>query len=168
MRRLFSALLVSAFVLGGIMFMSCESGSDNPIIIPQSHVQTQFINPNSAAKATDIELFADLSVSKAAEFSAVNVTVIPSDAKVKVSCDTDVVSLIESPDEVDDSYVVKFKPKKQGTFKVTAESGTQFDQFGTFGGYHHLHMSRAVLYSNRLHGFCGHIDDRFFFFADEL
>ncbi len=128
MRRLFSALLVSAFVLGGIMFMSCESGSDSPIIIPQSHVQKQFINPNSAAKATDIELFADLSVSKAAEFSAVNVTVIPSDAKVKVSCDTDVVSLIESPkkvdDSVDDSWVVKFKPKKQGTFKVTAESGS--------------------------------------------
>ena len=127
MRRLFSALLVSAFVLGGIMFMSCESGSDNPIIIPQSHVQKQFINPNSAAKATDIELFADLSVSKAAEFSAVNVTVIPPDAKVKVSCDTDVVSLIESPkkvDDFDDSYIVKFKPKKQGTFKVTAESGS--------------------------------------------
>ena len=122
MKKLFSLLLVSALVFGGIMFTSCDSGADAPIIIPL--VQSKTINPNSAKTATDIELFADLSVSKAADFSAVNVTVIPSDARVKVYCNTDVVSLIESPKEVDDSWVVKFKPKKQGTFKVTAESGS--------------------------------------------
>ncbi|MBQ6028919.1 MAG: hypothetical protein IJL24_05250, partial [Treponema sp.] len=57
-----------------------------------SHYQERTINASSGLTAESLELFADLSVSKAEAFSAVNVTVISSGAKVRVWADTDVVS----------------------------------------------------------------------------
>lgn len=122
MRRLLSALFVSAFVLGGTIFTACDSGSNVPVA-PYLTYQEKVINPNSSAVATAVEIFADLTVSKAADFSAVNVTVTPSDAKVKVYCNTNIVSFIENPEQIEDSWIVKFKPNAQGEFTVNAESG---------------------------------------------
>ncbi len=123
MRRLFSALFASALVLGGTIFTACDSGSNAPVA-PYLTYQEKVINPNSSAVATAVEIFADLTVSKAADFSAVNVTVTPSDAKVKVYCNTNIVSFIENPEQIEDSWIVKFKPNAQGEFTVNAESGS--------------------------------------------
>ena len=125
MRRLLSALFVSAFVLGGTIFTACDSGSNAPVA-PYLTYQEKVINKDSSAVATAVELFADLTVSKAADFSAVNVTVTPSDAKVKVYCNTNIVSFIENPERIkdsEDSWIVRFKPNAQGEFTVNAESG---------------------------------------------
>ncbi|MBQ9626664.1 MAG: Ig-like domain-containing protein, partial [Treponema sp.] len=89
-----------------------------------SHYQERTINASSGLTAESLELFADLSVSKAEAFSAVNVTVISSGAKVRVWADTDVVSFIENPEEIAESWIVKFKPNRQGEFTVNAESGS--------------------------------------------
>jgi lysophospholipase L1-like esterase len=119
MRKLFAVLFVSAFVLGGIVVAGCDSSGGT-----DSHYQERTINASSGLTAESLELFADFSVSKAEAFSAVNVTVIPSGAKVRVWADTDVVSFIENPEEIAESWIVKFKPNRQGEFTVNAESGS--------------------------------------------
>lgn len=122
MKRFLSALFVSAFVLGGIMVAGCDSSGGTG-----SRYQERTINASSGLTAESLELFADLSVSKAEPFSAVNVTVIPSGAKVRVWADTDVVSFIENPEHIkdsEDSWIVKFKPNRQGEFTVNVESGS--------------------------------------------
>lgn len=122
MKRLFSALFVSAFVLGGIVVAGCDSGANSP---SQSinNFQQRVINPNSAEVATGLELFADADVSVAEPLAAVNASFSPATAQVKVWAETDVVSFVEDPEEIEDTWLVKFKPKRQGAFTIYAQSG---------------------------------------------
>lgn len=122
MKRLLSALFVSAFVLGGIALAGCDSGANSP---SQSinNFQQRVINPNSADVATGLELFADADVSVAEPLAAVNASFSPATAQVKVWAETDVVSFVEDPEEIEGSWLVKFKPKRQGAFTIYAQSG---------------------------------------------
>ena len=117
MRRVFSALLVSAFVLGGIMFTACDSGGG-------SFYQEKIINPKSSKYAPSVGLFAakaDISVAEAE--GAVGITFEPSDARVVVWTDSDAIAFSGEPEQVGDSWVVRFKPKRIGVFGIYAQSG---------------------------------------------
>jgi uncharacterized protein YjdB len=70
-----------------------------------------------------LELFADADVSVAEPLAAVNASFSPATAQVKVWAETDVVSFVEDPEEIEGSWLVKFKPKRQGAFTIYAQSG---------------------------------------------
>jgi len=122
MKRLLSALFAVAFVLCGIALAGCDSGANSP---SQSinNFQQRVINPNSAEVATGLELFADADLSVAEPLAAVNASFSPATAQVKVWAETDVVSFVEDPEEIEDTWLVKFKPKRQGAFTIYAQSG---------------------------------------------
>ncbi len=122
MRRLFTTIFTCAFFAAGLVFVSCDSGANSP---SQSinNFQQRVINPNSADVATGLELFADADVSVAEPLAAVNASFSPATAQVKVWAETDVVSFVEDPEEIEGSWLVKFKPKRQGAFTIYAQSG---------------------------------------------
>ncbi len=122
MRRLFTTIFICAFFAAGLVFVSCDSGANSP---SQSinNFQQRVINPNSADVATGLELFADADVSVAEPLAAVNASFEPATAQVKVWAETDVVSFVEDPEEIEDTWLVKFKPKRQGAFTIYAQSG---------------------------------------------
>ena len=122
MRRLFTTIFTCAFFAAGLVFVSCDSGANSP---SQSinNFQQRVINPNSAEVATGLELFADADVSVAEPLAAVNASFSPATAQVKVWAETDVVSFVEDPEEIEHTWLVKFKPKRQGAFTIYAQSG---------------------------------------------
>lgn len=129
MRRLLSALFVSAFVLGGTMFMSCESGSDSPIG-PYLNYQEKVIHKDSGVASASLSLFSvDKSISIADSEAAIGVSFEPANAKVKISMNTDVVTFSGEPEQIgeigDSSWVVRFKPNKLGEFTIDAQSGNE-------------------------------------------
>ena len=126
MKKLFYLLAASALLCAGIFIGACDSSSGAIIPIPVSNYQQRTINANSSVTATAIDLFTELNVSVAADGSAVNVTPTPANANVKVWCDTDVVSFVGEPAQAEgtNTWPVKFKPNKIGSFVFTAESGS--------------------------------------------
>ncbi len=128
MRRLFSALLVSAFVLGGIIFTACDSGSNLPVA-PASYLtyQEKVINKGSGVAGASLSLFSvDKSISIADSEAAIGVSFEPAaSAEVKISMNTDVVTFAGEPELVGDSWVVRFKPNRLGSFTIDAQSGNE-------------------------------------------
>lgn len=122
MRRLLSALFVSALVLGGVLFSACSSGSSDDVN-PYIFLQQKVINPTSTATATSLSLYAPSEVSIGEATSAVNVSFAPANARVIVSCNTNIVSFVGEPEEIEGSYLVRFKPNALGSFVITAQSG---------------------------------------------
>ena len=122
MRRLFTTIFTCAFFAAGLVFVSCDSGANSP---SQSinNFQQRVFNPNSADVATGLELFADADVSVAEPIAAVNASFEPATAQVKVWAETDVVSFVEDPEEIEGTWLVKFKPKRQGSLTIYAQSG---------------------------------------------
>jgi len=122
MRRLFTTIFTCAFFAAGLVFVSCDSGANSP---SQSinNFQQRVLNPNSADVATDLTLFADCDLSVAEPIAAVNASFSPATAQVKVWAETDVVSFVEDPEEIEGTWLVKFKPKRQGSLTIYAQSG---------------------------------------------
>ena len=131
MKKLFAALVAAAILCGGFLFVSCDSGSDTPYIIPASHYQQRAINASSGDTATSLAAYAsDTNISIAETEAAVGVSFEPANAKVTVSMDTDVATFSGEPEKISDeqigdSYVVRFKPNKLGEFTISAQSGLQ-------------------------------------------
>lgn len=132
MRKLLAALLAAAFLCGGFLFVSCDSGSDTPYIIPAaSHYQQRAIQASSGDTATSLSVYAsDTNISIAETEAAVGVSFEPANAKVTVSMDTDVATFSGEPEKISDeqigdSWVVRFKPNKLGEFTISAQSGLQ-------------------------------------------
>ncbi|MBO7122824.1 MAG: Ig-like domain-containing protein [Treponema sp.] len=120
MKRFLSALLFSAFVLCGTFFVSCDFGGGG------SGYQEKTINSNSSQTASSISLFASATDINVAETeAAVCVNFKPANAKVSIWMDTDVVSFKDEPTAVGDSWIVKIKPNRIGTFVVNAQSGSE-------------------------------------------
>ncbi len=121
MKRLLSALFVSAFVLGGIVVAGCDSSGGT-----DSHYQARVINAMSGEATASLSLFAvDSEISVADTEAAIGVSFEPANAKVTVSMDTDVVTFSGEPEKIGDSWVVRFKPNKLGGFVISAQSGNE-------------------------------------------
>ncbi|MBQ3837918.1 MAG: Ig-like domain-containing protein [Treponema sp.] len=125
MRRLFSALFASALVLGGTIFTACDSGSNVPVA-PYLTYQEKVIHKDSGVAGASLSLFSvDKSISIADSEAAIGVSFEPANAKVTVSMNTDVVTFAGEPELVDDSWVVRFKPNRLGSFTIDAQSGNE-------------------------------------------
>lgn len=119
MKRFLSALFASTLLFSGIMFTACDSGGGGGY-------QEKTINPSSSQAASSISLFAsamDINVAEAE--AAICVNFKPANAKVLIWMDTDVVSFKDEPTVVGDSWVVKIKPNRIGSFVFNAQSGSE-------------------------------------------
>ncbi len=127
MKKLFAALVAAAILCGGFLFVSCDSGSDTPYIIPAaSHYQQRAIQASSGDTATSLSVYAsDTNISIAETEAAVGVSFSPANAKVTVSMDTDVATFKGDAEKIDDTWVVRFTPNKLGEFTISAQSGLQ-------------------------------------------
>lgn len=59
------------------------------------------------------------------ELCGVGINFTPADSQVKIWTDTDVVSLDDAPEQIEDTWVIRFTPRKTGSFTIYAESGSR-------------------------------------------
>ena len=127
MKRTIAALFAAAALCCGFLLCGCEAGNDNPVWI--SYYKKKTINPTSIVGAKSISIYAaekEISV-KNKEF-AISVTFSPADSQVVVWGDSDAFDFAGEPEKSQDSWVVKFKALKKGTFVINAQSGVALMQ----------------------------------------
>ncbi|MBR5096159.1 MAG: Ig-like domain-containing protein, partial [Treponema sp.] len=116
-KNLFSILAAMALVGAGLFFGSCSGSSS-------SNYQEKIINPSSGVTATSIELIGSASVSPYDAMSTLSVSVTPANARVNVWSESDTALFIGEPVYLNGFWFVMFKPYRQGTFVITAQSGS--------------------------------------------